>query len=318
MSGKGFGVEAAPVYLSLPLLPALGAHCMAQPVVRGIRSAQYGILVNATLAMAKLIAGLVGNTYALVADAVESTADIFSSLVVWGGLHIASRDPDDEFPFGYGKAESLAAAVVALMLIGAAIGIGIQAVRELRVPHRPPAPWTLLVLVTVVVVKFALSRRVHAVSVEVGSTAVRADAWHHMSDAITSAAAFIGISIAVAGGPAWARADDWAALAASGVIAFNGLAMLRPAFDDLMDRVPGPEIVQRVRGAAATVPGVLAVEKLAMRRMGMTFRLTIHVQADPLMSLEEAHVLSGRVKGAVRGVEPRVSGITVHMEPFTG
>lgn len=291
---------------------------MAHPLHRGIRSAQLGILVNAVLAMAKLIAGLVGNTYALVADAVESTADIFSSLVVWGGLQIASRDPDEAFPFGYGKAESLSAAVVALMLVGAGLGIAIQAIREIGVRHHAPAPWTLVVLVVVVVVKFALSRRVHAVGASVGSTAVRADAWHHMSDAITSAAAFVGISVAILGGPGWEQADDWAAIAASAVIVFNGVAMMRPALYDLMDRVPGAEVVQQVRRAAASVPGVLAVEKLAMRRMGTTYRLTIHVQADPAMSLEEAHVLSGRVKGAVRQAEPRVSGITVHMEPFIG
>jgi cation diffusion facilitator family transporter len=180
---------------------------------RGIRSAQAGLLVNTVLAVTKLVAGLAGNTYALVADAVESTADIFSSLIVSGGLKIATRDPDEAYPFGYGKAEPLAA-VVALMLVGAAIGIAIQAVREIRTPHFTRAPWTLIVLVGVLVIKFVLFRRVNAVGTAVGSTAVRADARHHLSDAVTSAAAFIGISIALVGGPGWASADDWAALLA--------------------------------------------------------------------------------------------------------
>lgn len=166
---------------------------------RGIRAAQTGILINATLAGIKLVAGLVGNTYALVADAVESMADIFGSLIVWGGLHVASIPADDDHPFGHGKAEALGAMVVSVMLLAAAAGIGIEAVKEIRTPHKVLAPWTLAVLVGVMVVKWTLSRRVEAVGAETGSTAVQADAQHHLSDAITSAAAFIGISVALLG-----------------------------------------------------------------------------------------------------------------------
>ena len=283
---------------------------------RGIRSAQLAILVNTGLAITKLVAGIVGHTYALVADAVESTADIFSSTIVWGGLRLAARNPDEDYPFGYGKAEPLAAAVVALMLLGAALGIAIQAIGEIRTPHRTPAPWTLAVLVGVVLVKWTLSRRVHAVAAEIGSTAVQADAWHHMSDAVTSAAAFVGISIALWGGPGWESADDWAALLAAGVIAVNGVNMLRPAVHDLMDRTPGAEIVAPVRRAAEAVPGVLATEKLAVRRSGIGYRVTIHVQTDPDMPLHAAHVLGGRVKGAIRTAVPRVQYVLVHMEPY--
>lgn len=285
-------------------------------VKRGIRSAQLGMLVNTGLAMTKLVAGVVGNSYALVADAVESIADIFSSLIVWSGLSVASRDPDETYPFGYGKAESLAAAIVSLMLLGAAAGICIEAIKEIRTPHHTPAPWTLAVLVGVIIVKALLSKRVGGIGHTIGSTAVQADAWHHMSDAITSAAAFVGIAIAVLGGPGWEAADDWAALVASGIIVYNGLSMLRPAVADLMDRSAGPEVLDPVRRAAESVPGVLATEKLAMRRTGMTYRVTIHVQTDPEMPLHEAHVLSGKVKSAIRAAMPRVQSVLVHMEPF--
>lgn len=289
---------------------------MSNGTQRGIHSAQLGLLVNTCLAVVKLVAGMVGHSYALVADAVESTADIFSSLVVWGSLRVAGRDPDEEFPFGYGKAESLAAAVVSLMLLGAAVGISVEAVREIRTPHHAPAAWTLGVLVAVVAVKWALSRRVHAVGADIGSTAVQADAWHHLSDALTSAAAFVGISVAVLGGPGWEAADDWAALAAAAVIAFNGASMLRPSLLDLMDRMPGGEAVEAVRRAAEGVPGVLAIEQLAMRRSGMFFRVTLHVQADPTLSLEAAHILGGTVKTAIRRAVPRVQSVLVHMEPY--
>ena len=291
---------------------------MAQPSERGIRSAQLGILVNTLLAITKLAAGLIGNTYALVADAVESTADIFASTIVWGGLRLASRDPDDAYPFGYGKAEPLAAAVVSLMLLAAAVGIAVEAISEIRTPHHTPAPWTLLVLVGVMTTKWVLSRRVQAVGADIGSTAVKADAWHHLSDAVTSAAAFVGISVALWGGPGWESADDWAALFASGIIVFNAVNMLRPTVQDLMDRMPGPEIVEPIRRAAESVEGVRAIEKLAVRRGGIAYRVTLHVQTDPKMPLDEAHVLSGRVKGAIRAAVPAVHYVLVHMEPFTG
>ena len=285
---------------------------------RGIRAAQLGILINTVLAVTKLAAGLVGNAYALVADAVESTADIFSSTVVWSGLRVASRDPDEEFPFGYGKAEPLAAAVVSLILLGAAILIGIEAVAEIRTPHHAPAPWTLAVLVAVVIAKIVLSRRVHAVGATIGSTAVQADAWHHLSDAITSLAAFIGISIAWLGGPGWEAADDWAALFAAGIIFYNSGHMLRPALDDLRDRAPGPDVTEPVRRAASGVPGVLAIEKVHVRRSGMNWRVIIHVQASPEMPLEMAHALGGRVKGSIHTAVPNVQSVVVHMEPFEG
>jgi cation diffusion facilitator family transporter len=282
----------------------------------GIRAAQQGLLVNVVLAVAKFLAGILGHSYALVADAVESTMDIFSSLVVWSGLHVAQRDPDERYPFGYGKAESLAGAVVSLMLLGAATAISIESIREIRTPHHTPAPWTLVVLVAVILIKWFLSRRVEAVGVGLGSSAVQADAWHHMSDALTSAAAFIGISVALVGGAGWEQADDWAALAASAVIALNGIRLFRPALHDLMDRAPAEAVVRQLTEAAESVPDVLYVEKVAVRKSGVTYRVTLHVQTYPTMSLERAHEVSGRVKAALRAALPSVASVLVHMEPY--
>jgi cation diffusion facilitator family transporter len=283
---------------------------------RGARAAQVGLVVNAGLAMVKLIAGLLGHSYALVADAIESVADIFSSMVVWGGLRLSARSADEQYPFGYGKAEPLAGVVVALMLVGAAVGIAVKAVQEILTPHRVPAPYTLVVLVAVVAVKEILFRRVAAVADEVQSRAVRGDAWHHRSDALTSAAAAVGIGIALLGGPAWAEADDWAALLASAVIVVNGVRILRPAVGDLMDRSPEAGTVERIGEAAQKVGGVRSIEKLRVRRAGLGLFVDIHVQADPEMSLHDAHVLSGKVKTAVLAAEPTVQGVLVHMEPF--
>ncbi len=291
-----------------------GAEARAR--LRGWRTAQFGLVSNAGLAVIKLVAGVAGNSYALVADAIESAADVVASLVVLGGLRLAARDADDDYPFGYGRAEPLAAAAVALMLLGAAFGIAWEAVSAIRTPHTAPAPFTLAVLVGVLLVKQWFFRRQHAAGQESGSPAVQADAWHHLSDAITSGAAFIGISVSLIGGAGWESADDWAALVAAMVIAANGTSMLRPALHDLMDRAPESDLRDRILDAARTVGDVRDLEKLKVRRVGTTLFVDLHVQADAALTLHDAHIVSGRVKTAIREAIPSVAGVLIHMEPF--
>ncbi len=283
-----------------------------------VRAAQLGIVVNVSLTVVKLVSGLVGHSYALVADAAESAFDLFGSLAVWTGVRIADRDATDEYPFGFGKAEALAAASVALLLLVASVGIAIASVHEIRTPHHAPAGWTLAVLATVIVIKQLMSRRVQGIARAAGSAALAADAQHHRSDALTSLAAFVGIAVALAGGPGWESADDWAALVAAAVIAVNGVVLLRSAVADLMDRVPASDVVATIRGAATAVDDVRAVEKLAVRRAGRGYWVDIHIQADPMMSLDAAHIVSGKVKSAIRSTTPNVLGVLVHMEPHHG
>ena len=285
-------------------------------IIQGMRAARWGLLANIGLVLLKLVTGLIGNSYALVADAIESSTDVFSSLIVWRGLQITGKPPDEEYRYGYGKAESIATAVVALMLIGAAICIAIMAVREIVTPHQAPAPFTLIVLGAVILVKEFLFRRVLAVGEAIGSTAVLADAWHHRTDVLVSAAAFIGITIALWGGAGWEPADDWAAMVAAAIMIANGIRMMRAAVDDLMDRMPETELVEKIAQAAQSTWGVLAIEKLRVRKLGTKYFVDVHVQADPTLSLRDAHVLSGKVKGAVRTSVPAVDEVLVHMEPF--
>lgn len=283
---------------------------------RGIRLAQAGLLINAILVVVKIVAGVVGRSYALVADGVESSLDIFSSLIVWRGIHVASRTADETYHFGYGKAESVASAAVALMLVGAAVGIAIAAVREILTPHLVPAPFTLVVLVVVVVIKEALFRYMMREGAALESGVVRADAWHHRSDAITSAATFFGIGIALVGGQRYAAADDFAALLASAIIAFNGLRLMRPALADLMDRAPDEDLLDRVAEEAAREAGVLHIEKVLARRAGVGHFVTLHVQADRDMTLHDAHVLGGRVRSRIVHNLPQVLDALIHMEPY--
>ena len=280
------------------------------------RLAQLGLVVNAMLTVVKLVAGIVGNAYALVADAIESATDMIASLVVWSGLRIASREADNRYPFGYGRAEPIAAATVGAIMFGAATAIAIEAIREIRTPHHAPAPFTLAVLAVVIVVKEVLAKRVMKASEQSGSVVVRADAWHHRADAITSGAAFIGISVALIGGPGWEPADDWAALVAAGIICINGSLLMRTAARDLMDRAPDAPLLDAVGTAALATPGVLAIEKLKIRKSGTNHYVDIHVQAEPSLSLQDAHILSGCVKGAIRQAVPTAVGVLIHMEPY--
>jgi cation diffusion facilitator family transporter len=280
-----------------------------------VRLALLGLLVNTLFALAKVVAGVIGHSHALVADGIESTTDVFGSLVVWRGLRIAARGADEAYPYGYGKAEPLAAALVSLILLVAAAAIVAQAVHEILTPHKTPAPFTLVVLVLVVLVKETLYRRVARLGRAIGSNVVLADAWHHRSDAITSAAAMIGITVALWGGPGWEAADDWAAIAAAVVIALNGIRLLQPAVAELMDKGVEPEILNRISTAAQGVDAVLAIEKLKVRRSGTRLFVDLHVQADPAMSLHDAHVLSGKVKSAIVREVPAVQSVLVHMEP---
>jgi cation diffusion facilitator family transporter len=282
---------------------------------RSLRVTFIGLLANAALAAGKIAAGIIGHSQALVADGVESAADLVSSLVVWRGVTVAAAPADDEHPYGHGKAEPLAAAVVASVLIAAAILIVIGAVRDILRPHLVPAPFTLAVLVAVVIVKEVLFRFVDREGAELESTAVRADAWHHRSDAITSAFAFIGISIAVVGGKGYESADDYAAILAAGVIAFNGWKLFRPAMDELMDVAPDEAFVEHLKSIAAKTPQVVRVEKCLVRKSGYEYLVDMHIEVHPEMTVERAHWIAHQVKDEIRAEVPSVRDVLVHIEP---
>lgn len=282
---------------------------------RGLRVTFLGLAVNTVLAIIKLVAGILGHSHALIADGVESLADTFSSIVVWRGLVVAAEPADDDHPYGHGKAEPIAAAVVSTMLLLAAGWITVHAVREIVTPHSSPAPFTLLVLLGVILVKESLFRFVLRESSAVESAAVRTDAWHHRSDAITSLAAAIGISVALIGGEGYEAADDVAAVIAAGIIAWNGWRLLRPALNELMDQSPSGEIPQQIRRLAETVDGVDAVEKCIVRKMGYHYFVDMHVQVDPQMTVQRSHDIAHEVKDRIRTQLPAVRDVLVHIEP---
>ena len=275
-----------------------------------------GVALNLGLALAKFAGGVWGNSYALVADGVESVADVFSSLMVWAGFRWAAEPPDENHPYGHGKAESLAAFTVALFLFGATGWIAVHAVHEIVTPQREPAPWTLLVLAGVVAIKTIFARRLRDLGAETGSQALGAESWHHRADALTSGAAFIGIAIAVIGGERYAAADDWAALIACGVIGANGVHVLKQAVGDIMDLAAPDETRSRVESVARGVAGVIDLEKVRVRRAGLSYLVDLHVQVAPLLSVKEGHDIAGAVKHALLRAPLQITDVLVHIAPF--
>jgi len=271
---------------------------------------------NVVLAAVKLVAGVLGHSHALVADAVESFADVFSSLIVWRGLVVAAAPADEDHPYGHGKAEPIAGAIVSAILLVAAGWITVKAFGEIATPHLAPAPFTLVVLIVVVIVKETLFRFVRHEGRMLDNFAVRTDAWHHRSDAITSFAAGIGISVSLLGGKGYEAADDWAAIAAACVIAWNGWKLLRPALNELMDTAPDRKVRDEIRRLAETIPGVARVEKCFVRKMGYQLYVDMHVEVDPQMTVLQSHGIAHDVKDQVRDAMPTVSDVLVHIEPL--
>jgi cation diffusion facilitator family transporter len=282
------------------------------------RVALLGMVINVVLASVKIFAGVIGNAYVLIADGIESALDVGGSLIIWSGLTFAARPPDETHPYGHGKAEPVAAIVVAVGVLAAALGLAIQSVRELFLPHHAPAPFTLAVLIVVVIVKEILYRKVMRFGRDVESTAVQTDAWHHRTDAMTSIAAFIGISVALIGGERFQSADDWAALFACALIAANGYRLLKPALFEIMDTAPSGAIVDLVREAAGSVPGVVRIDKSLVRKMGLSFYVDLHVEVDGKISVRDGHHIAHEVKRAIQQSDPRIADVLVHIEPATG
>lgn len=294
---------------------------MADRTQRGLRAIFLGIVVNLILGAAKFLAGIFGHSHALIADATESFADIFNSLIMWRGVAVAAAPADEDHPYGHGKAEPLAAAFGAFMLLVAAAWITAKAGWNITewahgIPRPQPVWFTLVALGVVVLVKESMFRFVAREGADTDNAAVTTDAWHHRSDAITSVAAAIGITVALIGGPKWVCADDVAAIFAAFVIGWSGWLLLRPALGELMDQAPGPEIIEQIRQIASGTEGVASVEKCFVRKAGHQLFVEMHVEVDPQMTVLRSHEIAHAVKDKVRETMPSVGDVLVHIEPL--
>lgn len=280
-----------------------------------IKTTYFSIAGNFLLAVIKGLAGFFGNSYALIADAIESTTDIFSSFLVYLGLRYAQKPADENHPYGHGRIEPLITFVVVGFLIVAATIIAYQAVQNMRTPHELPEVWTLYVLGAIILWKEASYRIVLKKSKETHSSSLKADAWHHRSDAITSVAAFIGISIALIMGEGWEAADDWAALFASGFILYNCYKIFRPALGEIMDEDTHGELEAEIREIAITVPGVRGTEKCLIRKVGLRYLVDLHAEVDGELTVKKGHKIAHDLKDTLMHKLPQLADLLIHIEP---
>ncbi|WP_299759132.1 cation diffusion facilitator family transporter [uncultured Pontibacter sp.] len=285
------------------------------PSHEGLKTTLIGIVFSGFLAIVKALGGIFGHSFALVADAIESTADIFTSTMLWLGLKWSSKPADQNHPYGHGKAEALVAIGIALALCAAAILIAKESILNIQSPHKSPAPFTLIILLVVIVTKELLYRFVLKTGLETNSDAVKADAFHHRSDAITSGAAFIGITIGIVGGEGYEVADDWAALLAAGIILINAYKIVRPAIGELLDEDLDPELNNRVAALAEEVPNVVKVQKCHTRKMGVMNHADLHIWVDKNMTVEQGHVVAHEVKDNIQQHLPQFIDVMIHVEP---
>jgi cation diffusion facilitator family transporter len=286
------------------------------PSVKAIRTTQIGIGISIVLVFLKGIAGHLGHSYALIADATETGADVFSSILLWVGLRIAAKPADSSHPYGHGKAEPIASIIISFFLMLAAVWIAWHAVEFIRTPHDLPRRFTLYILLAVIIVKETMFRYVFKVGEQINSNAVKADAYHHRSDAITSIAAFIGITIALIAGKGYEGADDWAALLASGIVFYNAIHLLKPGLAEIMDAAPSSEIVEKVRKLAAEVSEVKLLEKCYVRKMGFDYFVDLHIQINPNISVAEGHRIAHLVKDKLLESSLSIKDVLVHIEPY--
>jgi cation diffusion facilitator family transporter len=301
-----------------PISEALEAARMnpERSLQRGQGSALKGILVNGALGAAKLLAGLLGHSYALVADASESFADVLGSCVTLYGLRLAAEPADMTHPAGHGRAETLAAALTAIALLAVGGLIFWHALLSLGESRPAPSPWSLLVLIPVILIKERMFHWMRGRGRETGSAALINDAWHQRSDVVTSVAALTGIIFAWAGGPAWNHADSWAAMLASVWLFGTGLWLLGPTLHELMEGSVDPTLLKFIYETSRSCPGILGIDKVWVRKLGMRLMVDLHVEVEPDISVQEGHRLAHEVKAKLQAELPQVRDVMVHVEPY--
>ncbi|KGO79711.1 cobalt-zinc-cadmium resistance protein [Flavobacterium beibuense F44-8] len=282
---------------------------------KAIKASYFSIIGNTLLALLKGVAGFFGNSYALIADAIESTTDIFSSILVLFGIKYSTRPADENHPYGHGRAEALITFIVVGFLITAATVIAYESIVNIQTPHDLPKSWTLIVLGAIIIWKEISFRLVLKKSKETNSSALKADAWHHRSDAITSVAAFLGISIALFCGKGYESADDWAALFASGFIIYNSYLIFRPALGEIMDEHLYDDVVENIREASVKVKGILGTEKCFVRKTGMVYHIELHAIVNANITVKEGHRLAHELEDYLRKQITGVGRVLIHIEP---
>lgn len=282
------------------------------------RVAFWGIVVSLGLGAAKLLGGLFGHSFALISDAVHSLGDALAASALLGALIYSQRPPDSDHPYGHSRAETVAGSSVAMLLILSGLWIGGEAIAHFFQEYQTPAAYTLGIALGSAVLKEGMFRYNSRVARQTGSSALMASAWDHRLDAFNSLAVVAGVALAKWGGPEWHWADHAAALGVAALIVWVGLSLFWSNLHELLDRQADPELVRQVRAEALEVAGVLGVEKLLIRKVGLEYLVDMHIEVDPHATVRAGHAIAHAVKDHVMGRTPLVKNVMVHVEPAPG
>ncbi len=282
---------------------------------KAIKTTYISIVGNTGIALVKWITGFLGNSYGMIADAIESTGDILSSILTLFGLRYSNKPPDKNHPYGHGKVEPMVTFVVVGFLITSAAIIAYESIQHIQTPHALPKPYTLIILGSIIIIKEIFYRIVVRKSKEIKSSLLKADAWHHRSDAITSLAVFIGIAFALLMGKGYESADDWAALFASMIILFNSYRIFRPALGEIMDEHFYDDLIFDIRRTAGNVVGVIATEKCNVRKFGLKYHIDLHATVDANITVKEGHDIAHNLTKELKDKLPEIADVLVHIEP---
>ena len=284
---------------------------------RGERGTRIGIFILLFLALIKLTAGILGHSRALLSDGLHSFSDVLTSIVVLVGLHIAKRPPDQTHPYGHGKAESIAAKTVAIILILIGAHFGIDNLKTIFTKTLvTPGMITLWIALIAIIVQESLFRYKFRIGKKIGSSAVIADAWHHRSDVFASLAEMIGIGGARLLG--WRWLDPLAGVVVCILIMMVGIKIFLTTTGELMDATIDKRIRERIGKQALRVKGVKRVSDLRARRSGLDIYVDLEIEVDSELTVEEGHTIAAQVKKRILGEVEQVANVLVHVNPYRG
>ena len=280
--------------------------------------AALSMLVGFVMAAAKIIVGLKANSTAVVSDGFESASDVLTSGIVLIGLYIARKPPDEDHPYGHGRFETLAGLAVGTILAASGTLICHRAFDRLHDAAHIPAAFAMWPVIASVVIKgaiFAYKRRAGKRS---GSSSLMADAWHDAVDMLSGVTALVALGIALADPARFSAADHYGGFLVGVIVIFLGIRVIHETAFLLVDTMPDPKLMAKIRDVALHVPGALAIEKCYARKTGLSYHVDLHLEVDPNLTVRESHEIARQVKRAIRTNLDWVADVLVHVEPYSG
>lgn len=281
----------------------------------GQRIAAAGMAISGVLALLKISAGLAGHSTAVVADGLESTADVFSSGFVLLGLTLAAKPADENHPYGHGRVEILTGLLIGLILTAGGALISFGSWERIGTPHEPLAFYVIWPLIASIVARSGMSVFKFRYGRKIGSAALSADAWHDAMDSLSAVTALIAVSLTLLDPGRFVQADRYGGFLVGLIVVFAGVRVARDTAMQLMDTMPDDDMMVRIRTAAHTVPGVLGVEKCFARKTGLRYHVDLHLEVDPQMTVRQSHLIAHEVREQILQRLDWVADVLVHVEP---